>query len=53
MKRTLLPQFLFATSVLCIAGLPAFGQEDAKPQHDQRNIQAHGNGGAKRDGADH
>jgi hypothetical protein len=32
MKRTTLAQFLFATSVLCIPGLPAFAQEDAKPQ---------------------
>jgi len=32
MKRTSLARFLFATSVLCIAGLPAFAQEDAKPQ---------------------
>ena len=32
MKRTSLAQFLFATSVLCLAGLPAFAQEDARPQ---------------------
>jgi len=32
MKRTSLAQFLFATSVLCLAALPAFAQEDAKPQ---------------------
>jgi len=32
MKRTSLAQFLFATSVLCLAGLPAFGQEAERPQ---------------------
>jgi len=32
MKRTSLAQFLFATSVFCMPGSPAFAQEDAKPQ---------------------
>jgi hypothetical protein len=32
MKRTLLPRFLLATSILCAAGLPAFGQEGSERQ---------------------
>jgi len=32
MKRTLLAQFLFATSVLCLVELPSSGQEAAKPR---------------------
>lgn len=35
MKRTSSAQFLFATSVLCLAGLPAFAQEEARPQFPQ------------------